>query len=69
MAFMQIDTVNRFFDKPDFGKLIIRAVLGLIFVWYGTKMLSGNRSAMVILDRPFAIFSLSLPPRMWIVSV
>jgi uncharacterized membrane protein YphA (DoxX/SURF4 family) len=61
--------MDKFFSKPDFGKLVIRLVLGLIFAWFGVKMLSGSRSALVILDRPFSLFSLTLPPRSWIVSV
>ncbi|MDR2664117.1 MAG: hypothetical protein LBB14_01115 [Puniceicoccales bacterium] len=61
--------MDKFFDKPDFGKLLIRVVLGLIFAWFGVKMLSGTRSALVILDRPFSLFAITLPPRSWICSV
>jgi uncharacterized membrane protein YphA (DoxX/SURF4 family) len=61
--------MERFLDKPDFGKLIIRVVLGLITAWYGIKMLGGGRSAIVILDRPFSLFSLTLSPRTWILMI
>ncbi|MDR1457093.1 MAG: hypothetical protein LBI34_03540 [Puniceicoccales bacterium] len=61
--------MDRFFDKPDFGKLVIRIVLGLITAWYGVKMLGGGRSAIVILDRPFSLFTLTLEPRVWILII
>jgi uncharacterized membrane protein YphA (DoxX/SURF4 family) len=61
--------VDRFFDKPDFGKLIIRVILGLIFAWYGVKMLGGGRSAIVVLDRPFTFLSVTLSPKTWIFLV
>jgi uncharacterized membrane protein YphA (DoxX/SURF4 family) len=58
--------VERFFDRPDLGKLIIRVILGLIFAWYGVKMLGGGQSAIVVLDQPFTLFSITLSPRTWI---
>ncbi|MDR0727764.1 MAG: hypothetical protein LBF26_02615 [Puniceicoccales bacterium] len=61
--------MERFFDKPDLGKLVIRVVLGLITAWYGVKMLGGGRSAIVILDRPFSLFTLTLEPRVWILLI
>ncbi|MDR3316967.1 MAG: hypothetical protein LBS68_02800 [Puniceicoccales bacterium] len=60
--------MGKFFDRPDFGKLVIRVVLGFIFAWFGVKMLGGGRSALVILDRPFTLFSITLAPRTWILT-
>lgn len=61
--------MDKFLDRPDLGKLIIRMVLGLIFAWFGVKMLGGGRSALVILDEPFRFLSLTLSPRTWILCI
>jgi uncharacterized membrane protein YphA (DoxX/SURF4 family) len=61
--------MDRFFDRPDFGKLLVRVVLGLIFAWFGVKMLGGGKSALVILDQPFPILSYTVAPRTWILCV
>lgn len=58
--------MERYFDRPDFGKLIIRFVLGLIFAWYGVKMLGGGRSALIIYGQPLVIFGHSIPFGIWI---
>jgi hypothetical protein len=37
-----------------------------MFAWFGVKMLGGGRSALVILDRPFPLFTVTLSERTWI---
>jgi uncharacterized membrane protein YphA (DoxX/SURF4 family) len=61
--------VEKLFDHPDLGKLIVRVVLGLIFAWFGVKMVGGGQSALVILDRPFSLLSVTLSARAWILIV
>lgn len=61
--------MDKFFDRPDLGKLIIRVILGLIFAWYGVKMIGGGKSAIVILDQPFTLFTMTFAPRTWILLV
>jgi putative oxidoreductase len=58
--------VEKFFDRPDLGKMVIRVILGLIFAWFGVKMLGGGKSALVILDQPFTFLTVTLTPKTWI---
>jgi uncharacterized membrane protein YphA (DoxX/SURF4 family) len=61
--------VAKYFDKPDFGKAIIRVVLGLIFAWCGVKGIGGGRSQLFILNAPFSLFSFTLLPHTWMIFV
>lgn len=61
--------MEKFFNRPDFGKLLIRVILGLIFAWYGVKMIGIGNSDIVAFDPRFALLRLSLSTDAWTLLV
>lgn len=61
--------MEKFFNRPDFGKLLIRVVLGLIFAWYGVKMIGIGNSDIVVFEPGFSLLRLSLSTDAWTLLV
>jgi uncharacterized membrane protein YphA (DoxX/SURF4 family) len=61
--------VAKLLDKPDFGKMVIRVTLGLIFAWCGVNGIGGGRSPLFVFNYPFSLFSFTLNPRVWILAI
>lgn len=58
--------MEKFFDRPDFGKLFIRLFLGLFFAWCGVRLIGGHGVPFVDFEKAFTFLHITLPSEVWI---
>ncbi|MDQ0204879.1 DoxX family protein [Pectinatus haikarae] len=52
-------------DKKNFGLLIFRIVLGLMFMWHGFPKLSGGPEKWAELGQVMSVYGITFVPALW----
>ncbi|WOO42383.1 DoxX family protein [Rubellicoccus peritrichatus] len=60
-----LSTVSKFLDKPDFGFLIIRVIVGVIFVAAGIGKFLGGSETLEGVGQAMSIVGISFAPLFW----
>lgn len=60
-----INSLSKFFDKPDFGFLVIRVVAGALFIAAGIAKFNGGEAALSQTGKAMAVFGITFTPYLW----
>lgn len=60
-----LNSLAKFCDKPDFGFLVIRVVVGVLFVAAGIGKFLGGSSTLTGVGEAMGVFGINFAPLLW----